>query len=319
VGRPGRPFVFNAPAELPEALRSSGFSVLSTANNHAFDQGGPGVRETLERLEAQGLTAVGSGTDRAGAEAPRILVRNGLRVAFLAFTDLFNQDLDRSPDEPWVRRLDPATAPGAVRAARAQADAVVVSLHWGTEYSHVPGKRQRGLVRSLVEAGADVILGHHPHVLQPVEVVESGARRALVAYSLGNFISNQDRMYRADRFPPAGGDNRDGVLLQCRLVCRRNPDGTVGTVVEDVRCEPLWTDNNWGDIRAGRTRTRVVRVLRVKDELRRVREELGGLLSAPGDDPARAALVGERQLACRTLVLRQERCAAILGAGFVSR
>ena len=89
-GRPPVPFQFNAPGTLPAALRASGFSVLSTANNHAFDQGGQGVRETLQRLSAEGLVAIGSGEDRLRTELPRILERRGLRVAFLGFTDLFN-------------------------------------------------------------------------------------------------------------------------------------------------------------------------------------------------------------------------------------
>src|SRR5512133_3918910 len=168
-GRPGVPFQFNAPAALPAALRASGFTVLSTANNHAFDQGAKGVRETLDRLRAEQLVAVGSGEDRIRAEAVQVVERQGLKVAFLGFTDLFNVDLNRKATEPWVRPLDLEPAMSAVREARARADLVVVSVHWGNEYQRQPTKRQRDIAKRLVEAGCDLLLGHHPHVLQPAE------------------------------------------------------------------------------------------------------------------------------------------------------
>jgi poly-gamma-glutamate synthesis protein (capsule biosynthesis protein) len=179
TGRPGRPFQFNAPAELPAALRESGIRILATANNHAFDQGRRGLQETLDRLDGEGLLAVGSGRDRAQAEETRMVEVRGLRVAFLAFTDIFNVDLDRQATQPWVRGLDPARAAEAVRAARAQADLVVVSVHWGIEYFREPSRRQRTLAAQLAQAGADLILGHHPHVLQPVEVIENGGHRTV--------------------------------------------------------------------------------------------------------------------------------------------
>lgn len=252
-GRPGVPFVFNAPAELPGALVAAGWTVVSTANNHAFDQGPKGIQETLERLEAAGLGHAGSGATRAEAEAPRFLERNGLRIALLAFTDIFNVDLNGKPEAPWVRPLDLEEALPAVRAARAQADAVVVSVHWGNEYQHQPSPRQREAARRLVGAGADVILGHHPHVLQPVAWVDAEERRGLVAYSLGNFISNQDRMWRPGH-PTPEGDNRDGALLRVHLA--RDAQGAL-TVTGEV--EPLWTENSWG--RGG---PRVIRVRRVR-------------------------------------------------------
>jgi poly-gamma-glutamate synthesis protein (capsule biosynthesis protein) len=165
-GVPGRPFRFNAPAELPAALRASGFTVLSTANNHAYDQGSAGVVETLERLRAEQLVPVGTGATRAEAERAQVVQVKGLRVAFLGFTDLYNINLNAKDGGPWVRGLDPAAAADAVRAARARADVVVVSVHWGAEYRHDPLPRQREVAGRLCAAGADLILGTHPHVLQ---------------------------------------------------------------------------------------------------------------------------------------------------------
>lgn len=258
TGRPGKPYQFNAPEALPEALKDAGLQILSTANNHAFDQGPKGVVETLQRLHEAGLAAVGTGASKAESEQTLILERNGLKLAFLGFSDIFNNDLDRDPARPWVRKLDLDAACAAVAEARKQADAVIVSIHWGIEDHHEPTPRQQEAAASLVAAGADVILGHHPHVLQPVAWVYAGGRKGIAAYSLGNFISNQDRVYRATDNPVLG-DERDGLLL--RLVLRKAPGG-----VEIVSAEgdPLWCENNWRDRKAGRA----IRTVRIADALK---------------------------------------------------
>ena len=261
TGNSGRPFVFNAPLELPQALKASGFTILSTANNHAYDQGSKGVVETLERLEAVGLIAVGSGRDRAQAELPRFLECKGVKIAFLAFTDLFNLNLNQGGKGPWVRGLDDG-ALDAVRAARNQADLVVVSVHWGIEYEHLPRARQREMAANLIGCGADLIIGHHPHVLQPLEWLEANGRKGAVAFSLGNFISNQDRKYQ-EPMALAEGDNRDGAALVA--VFRKDPQGLAS--LESVRAEPLWTENNWAAFASGQAKHREIRVVRASADL----------------------------------------------------
>lgn len=253
VGRPGVPFVFNAPGELPAALKTAGWTLVSTANNHAYDQGPKGLRETLQRLDGAGLHHAGSGLTRAEAERTLWLERNGLKIALLAFTDIFNMDLNGQPEAPWVRALDLEQALPAIRSARAEADVVIASIHWGNEYQHQPSPRQREAAQALVGAGVDLIIGHHPHVLQPLTWVEAEGRKGLVAYSLGNFISNQDRTWRPGQPVPAG-DNRDGAMLQARFV---KPVGAPLQIQGGV--EPLWTENSWG-----RPGPRVIRVRRVR-------------------------------------------------------
>lgn len=320
TGRPGVPFQFNAPATLPAALRASGFTILSTANNHAFDQGAKGVRETLQRLQAEHLVALGSGEDRPHAEALQILERQGMKVAFLGFTDVFNLNLNRKATAPWVRALDLEPALAAIRAARAQADLVVVSLHWGNEYQSLPTRRQRDLARKLVGAGCDLLLGHHPHVLQPTELLEVEGRRALVVYSLGNFISNQDRMYRADLFPVAAGDSRDGAALRAVFERRPGPDGTPRVVLAEAAFEPLWTENNWGAPRASRE-IRVVRVAAAEAALRVELDRLGDPAEGPRmipDEGLRRRAIIERQERLRTLLLRRLRISERLGVAFLA-
>ncbi|HET8900789.1 MAG TPA: CapA family protein [Holophagaceae bacterium] len=258
TGRPGKPYQFNAPEELPKALKDAGLQVLSTANNHAFDQGPKGIVETLQRLHDGGLVTIGTGATKAESEQAVFLERNGLKLAFLGFSDIFNNDLDHNPSKPWVRKLDLDAACAAVAEARKQADAVIVSVHWGIEDHHDPTPRQQEAAARLVAAGADLILGHHPHVLQPVAWVYAGGRKGLAAYSLGNFISNQNRVYRATD-KPVMGDERDGLLL--RVVLRKSPGG-----VEIVSAEgdPLWCENNWRDRKAGR----VIRTVSIADALK---------------------------------------------------
>jgi len=319
TGRPGVPFQFNAPENLPAALRASGFTVLATANNHAFDQGPKGVRETLERLQAERLTAIGSGDDRAQAEALQIVERHGVKVAFLGFTDLFNLDLNRKATEPWVRPLDLEPALQGVREARTKADLVVVSVHWGNEYQHQPTKRQKDIALALVGAGCDVLLGHHPHVLQPIEVLEVGGRRAVVAYSLGNFISNQDRMYHADLFPVAGGDSRDGAALMVRFGQGLGPGGQRRMEVAEVWAEPLWTENERKA--TGLRHLRVIRVAAAERSLRADLDQLNdprtGPLAMPEEGQRRQAILAKQEY-LRTLILRRQRIEGILGSAFAS-
>lgn len=259
LGEPGMPYLFNAPEDLPGALRRSGFRILSTANNHAYDQGVRGFLETQSRLEVAGLVSIGSGRSRQQAMAPRILERKGIRIAFLAWTGIFNRSYNREGKGPWVNGLDTEEACLAVRDARSRADAVVVSLHWGKEDRHEPTPRQRDIAARLFEAGADLILGHHPHVLQPLEVSETGGRRVAVVYSLGNFISNQDRIYDAARMRPVQGDERDGAAVLATF--RRAPSGQV--TLDAIGYTPLWTENNWGERQAGATMGHDIRVVRL--------------------------------------------------------
>ncbi|MCW5942405.1 MAG: CapA family protein [Fimbriimonadaceae bacterium] len=179
--RPKRFLLRGDPASA-SALAKAGFDVLSVANNHAVDAGEPGLRQTLRALEDDGVNPVGHRAE------PTVVVRKGLRVAFLAITDF--------PVDPpgLVRQTDESTLAGDIADARRRADVVVVSWHWGTEGSHLPSDRQRRLARLAADAGADLVLGHHPHVLQPIEWLPAkDGRRCLVAYSLGNFVFDATR------------------------------------------------------------------------------------------------------------------------------
>lgn len=273
-----KPFVFNAPAELAPALGWMGFDVLSVANNHSYDQSRKGVGDTLRALRRAGLESVGAAESRPEALEGKVMDVRGIRVGFLAFADMFNGEPKRErPSKIWVARLkDRKLALQAVRAMRERADVVVVSVHWGKEYENIPNVRQRQWARAFSNAGADLILGHHPHVLQPIEWIESSrGTKTLVAYSLGNFISNQQARYRLGQKPLSEGDTRDGLLLEVELT----RDGVRG--YETV---PTWTHQARGkkltiavrDLRLeiSRLESKRRRPSATRAELRHLRERL---------------------------------------------
>jgi poly-gamma-glutamate synthesis protein (capsule biosynthesis protein) len=246
AGRGTRSFVFNAPPIVPEAVKAAGFSIVSFANNHAFDQGRAGVSETVDNIKAAGLAEVGAGKTRAEAELPVFVESHGIHIAFLGFTARFNENLDSdNPKAPRINPAEPEAMRAAIAKARAQADFVVVSIHWGTEYAKEPDPGEAELAHSLVDAGAGLILGSHPHVLQPLESYpDADGRMALIAYSLGNFVSNQSRNYVPGVSPDSQADTRDGALLRVTLVKRQYAAGPPRVELGPVSYLPLWTENN---------------------------------------------------------------------------
>jgi len=321
ANRGTKPFIFNAPVELLPALKDAGFSLLSFANNHVYDQGVAGVVETLGNLKVAGLSEVGAGLTAAEALTPVVVERHGLRIGFLGGTTRFNQNLNSSdPTRPYVVAAGGDALATAVTALAKTVDAVVVSVHWGNEYEAEPAQEQIDLATRLVEAGALVILGSHPHVLQRIELLPTAdGRVALVAYSLGNFVSNQSRDYANGPAPPPAGDPRDGVLLELTLRKRRYLGGRVATEVGRAEALPLWADNNALQ-RKRLTQLPVdIHVVDLNKELRADTAELQLLAAPPRPLPeeqqARAMALQQR---IELLSLRKLRISDRLGGSYVS-
>ena len=195
VGHPYEPtgsYVFSAPPVAADALVRAGFDVVSDANNHAWDAGLDGVMETLRQLDRVGLAHAGTGRTIAQAHRPAILERKGWRVAVFAATRAFNpapRTFYSHEGSHYVAWADSGWLYPAIRRLKASGgvDLVVVSVHAGQELSDTPDPALRQFFRGAVDAGADICLGHHPHVLQPVEWYHGKP----LAYSLGNFIFRQ--------------------------------------------------------------------------------------------------------------------------------
>ncbi len=199
IAPPGHPveasgMVFTAPEVAAAALARAGFDIVSTANNHAWDGGRAGVVATMDRLARAGVQFVGTGFGRPMAEQPVIVRRRGWRVALFAVTRTFNAEPDSfySHDGAnYVAWGDTAWLYPALRRLKAsgRADLVVVSVHGGEEYAASPGAGYLAFLEGLVDAGADLVLAHHPHVLQPVVWHHDRP----IAPSLGNFIFDQEQ------------------------------------------------------------------------------------------------------------------------------
>ena len=318
---PTASLIFDAPPALPRALVAAGVDLVTVANNHAFDQRRAGIPLTWANLDRAGLRYVGSAPTEAAAWEPLVLEKNGMRVGFLSLTRWLNgahnpAAWDVAPQVafvPYSRKKDPqALTPEAavelVRAAARRCDALIVNVHWGVEYAHTPRPEDRALAQSLLEAGALAIIGHHPHVLQPVEPYRTASGRdTLIAFSLGNLIANQDWHYVHGAGAEARGRKRDSLLLRLSLV-RSQPGAAVS--LEGLSLVPVWIDNNHSvALRERQARSRIQPVL-LDEEVKRLHARLE---SFPPHTPSLSREVRrERATLERLLDLARRRSALIL-------
>lgn len=216
--RPG-PLRLRAEPEAAGALARAGFDLLTLANNHTLDWGAEGLRATAERLRGVGIQTVGAGADVEEAARPLVADVQGVKLVWLAFT-LVADPPEVDPAEGWLRAAlhwaETGKLIAAIRAARPLGDALVVQLHWGHEYTLCPAGWQYQMARAAVEAGAALVIGHHPHVVQKYEAYHNG----FIAYSLGNFVFDQERrpgLAVWARFDKRGLIDVRGLTLQSGL------------------------------------------------------------------------------------------------------
>ncbi|HEV8042208.1 MAG TPA: CapA family protein [Bryobacteraceae bacterium] len=178
--------VFKAEPEMIEALRVAGIDIVSTANNHARDCGRYGVEFTLDWLQRNGIETVGTASTAELAHQGTILDRNQVGFGFLAYT--YDQSNGNHADQDdRVATMDLDEMVDDVQKLRERCDVVIVSMHAGTEYLQKPNAQQRQFAHAAIDAGASIVVGHHPHVTQPVEVYGKG----VIFYSLGNLAFDQ--------------------------------------------------------------------------------------------------------------------------------
>jgi poly-gamma-glutamate capsule biosynthesis protein CapA/YwtB (metallophosphatase superfamily) len=177
---------FGASAEMASPLARAGFHAMGVANNHAYDLRRAGLHETPEILAELGIVALGPAHDEPPTVRVQTIERRGWRVGVLAIATRLNGRKPHGlPSIPLVPTLELAKQLGPlVKAARASHDLIVVLVHWGEEYRDTPTSAQRWAAHALVDAGVDIVVGHHPHVLQGIERYGYG----VIAYSLGNFL-----------------------------------------------------------------------------------------------------------------------------------
>lgn len=176
--------IFCGPPCGAKALKQAGISVVSTANNHAYDYGMKGLRETIGNLKSEGIYSTGTSEDSVSSFSPAIVERNGMRIGFLAYTQFVNLK------GKWKGRIslyDFERAQREIANIRTKVDFVIASYHGGVEYVDKSNKATLRQLKGLADAGADIVVGHHPHYPQGVERYNN----KLVFYSLGNFVFSQ--------------------------------------------------------------------------------------------------------------------------------
>ena len=176
--------VFRGEMENAAALREAGLTILSLANNHSMDYGPEGLAVTLDLLQENGILPLGAGRNVDEARRPVYVAKNNTVVGFLGYSVFPPEGYIVLSHRPEIARVDLERMPAEIAAARENCDFLVVSFHWGREYDYYASEQQKELAHLAVDSGANLVLGHHPHVLQGIE----DYRDALIFYSLGNFV-----------------------------------------------------------------------------------------------------------------------------------
>lgn len=221
---------FNSPDAFGYALKEAGFDLLSTTNNHCIDRGKDGLLRTLSKMVEFGIPYIGTYSSPEDSDSIRIFDLNGLTIAFLAYSYGTNGHPIPKGHDYLVNLIDEEQIEEDIKNAKLlEPDIVTVYFHYGSEYKTEPTSAQKSIVKKTIGFGADIILGGHPHVLQPVDYFKTEGGNldtGFVAYSLGNFVSNQRKRYRDA-----------GVVLYIDITKNMVNDSVY---ISDVRYLPTW-------------------------------------------------------------------------------
>lgn len=206
------------------AIKRAGIDVVTVANNHTLDYGRIALLDTLKYLQQEGIPFMGAGKNETDAHQPVILQRNNLNIGFLSYNDYPYIGIVYNGKKATVARATPSMIKRDIAALRPKVDVVITSFHWGDEFAPRPNRRQKYLAHLAVDSGADLVIGHHPHILQPSEVY----KEKLIAYSLGNFV------FAMRKYP-----SNLSTILQCRLSRHKVSDvNFIPVIIKSSRPEP---------------------------------------------------------------------------------
>lgn len=229
--------LFNAPGEVMDAIKDAGYQVLDLAHNHILDSQIEGVVSTADAIEKAGMTPVGVYTHEPRDKAPIVIKEvNGIKVAILAYSYGFNgieQNISKEDYNRYLSDLDEDKMKAEIERAEKEADITVIMPQMGVEYQIEPTEEQKKLYHKMIDWGADIIFGGHPHVVEPAETVEKDGDKKLIIYSMGNFISNQ-RIETMQDVETAKWTER-GVLMDVTI---KKKSGK--TTIETAKAHPTW-------------------------------------------------------------------------------
>lgn len=229
--------LFNAPASVVDAIKDTGYDVIDLAHNHILDSQLSGLVSTSKAFTDAGIATVGVYPEGNRSTAPLVIREvNGIKVAILAYSYGFNgleAALSQEEYDSYLSDLQPEKIQAELERAEKEADVTIVMPQMGIEYQLDPTSEQQTLYRQMVDWGADIIFGGHPHVSQPAEILEKDGQRKLIIYSMGNFISNQ-RMETMEGVENYQWTER-GVLMDVTL------EKTAGvTTISTATAHPTW-------------------------------------------------------------------------------
>ena len=229
--------LFNAPGEVMDAIKDAGYQVLDLAHNHILDSQIEGVVSTADAIEKAGMTPVGVYTHESRDKAPLLIKEvNGIKVAILAYSYGFNgieQSISQEDYNRYLSDLDKDKMKAEIERAEKEADITIIMPQMGVEYQIEPTEEQKKLYHKMIDWGADIIFGGHPHVVEPAETVEKDGDKKLIIYSMGNFISNQ-RIETMQDVENAKWTER-GVLMDVTI---KKKSGK--TTIETAQAHPSW-------------------------------------------------------------------------------
>jgi len=228
-GYSGYPY-FNAPDDFIYALKDAGFNLLTTANNHALDQGWEGVKRTIDVINENKIHRTGTFISQEDRDSIRIFQINSIKIAILAYSENTNGESIPKGKDFVINLIDEELIKRDIDKARNNnVDVVLVYLHYGPEYNREPSDYQKEIVQKIIELGADIIIGGHPHVIEPFDFFKTNNTKldsGFVAYSMGNFISNQRWRY-----------SDAGVILNIEISKNKFTDSVY---INGVNYVPTW-------------------------------------------------------------------------------
>lgn len=231
--------LFNAPGEVMDAIKDAGYQVLDLAHNHILDSQLEGVISTADEIEKAGITPIGVYTHEARDKAPLVIKEvNGIKIAFLAYSYGFNgieEYISKEDYNNYLSDLNEDKMKAEIERAEKEADITVVMPQMGIEYQLEPTEEQKILYHKMIDWGADLIFGGHPHVVEPAETVEKDGDKKLIIYSMGNFLSNQ-RIETMQDEENAKWTER-GVLMDVTIKKKAGK-----TTIETAEAHPTWVN-----------------------------------------------------------------------------
>lgn len=215
--------MFNSPYEVGDAFLDSGFNLVSLANNHTLDRGAKAIINSRKYWNSKEAMVIGSATSAEERDNIQVMEKNGIKYSLLAYTTLTNGL--KSPNDYYVNVYSEERVKKDINLIKDKTDFIFVSMHWGIEYNPNVSADQKRIANYLSSLGVDVVIGHHPHVIEPIEFIGN----TLVIYSLGNFISSQN-----------GAGRLSGAMVSANLNLTTD-SGTTTKAITDVEAELIYT------------------------------------------------------------------------------